>query len=546
MAIKRTSSAWIRANPFLAVATAAGLIARIGFWAVTDRRLDDALITIKFDKNLAAGVGFVHNLGSGHVQGFTSALSVLVPLPGELIASGGGFVLIRLVSLACFVAAMVYASRICRRLGISRWPTRFVLAYLALDFLQIYFGIVGMETQMAVAVLLAGIYYVIDEDYTKAGLALGLAVLARPDFVLWVGPALIYLLLRNWRSGLRSTWLAAVVIAPWVIFTTIYYGSPIPNTIYAKSAAFGPPLPSLLHLGAWVNFLSKTLAKHAGEWMSISPFYEKDLVLKAPIANGILEAFVLILVALAIVGAIRLWSVKGFRPAIAYVLIFEAYKLVFLTLGYFDWYGPPAYAVFMIVAAGGLDTVSGFATRVLPDGPRISRATIAAPVAVIMALAYVIPVPYLTDSERRIQRIEDNVRAPLGKYLGQVVKVGQSYTSESSGYVGWYSNGTLDDFPGLESPRVVHLERAKGLDWADPKTSIGVGSPQAIAYYLRPDWLVLRPVELANLKSQFPATYRNYRLVKWFGDPSGPTQIDVGGMIYWSTDQAFAVLRRVG
>ena len=133
-----------------------GLIARIVFWAVTDRKLDDAVITIKFDKNLADGFGLVHNLGEGHVQGFTSALSVLVPMPGELIWHGGGFFLIRLVSLACFALAAIYAYRIAGELGLGRWPTAFVLAYLALDQNQVFFGVAGMETQIAVAVLLGG------------------------------------------------------------------------------------------------------------------------------------------------------------------------------------------------------------------------------------------------------------------------------------------------------------------------------------------------------------------------------------------------------
>ena len=97
--------AYTRENPMLVGFIVVGLIARIVFWAVTDRRIDDALITIKFDKNVADGVGLVHNLGDGHVQGFTSALSVLVPLPGELIAHGGGLFLIRLVSLVAFALA---------------------------------------------------------------------------------------------------------------------------------------------------------------------------------------------------------------------------------------------------------------------------------------------------------------------------------------------------------------------------------------------------------------------------------------------------------
>src|SRR5829696_5657409 len=166
-----------RANPILWVAIAAGLAARVAFWAITDRRLDDALITIKFDKNLADGFGLVHNLGDGHVHGFTSALSVLVPLPGELIYDGGGFLLIRLVSLCAFVLAAIYGYRICRELEIGPWPTGLALAYLALDQNQVLFGVAGMETQIAVAILLAGIYYVLVEDYAKSGVALGLALL---------------------------------------------------------------------------------------------------------------------------------------------------------------------------------------------------------------------------------------------------------------------------------------------------------------------------------------------------------------------------------
>src|SRR2546422_576580 len=47
----------LRENAVLAGAIAAGLAARVAFWAITDRRLDDALITLKFDKNFANGVG---------------------------------------------------------------------------------------------------------------------------------------------------------------------------------------------------------------------------------------------------------------------------------------------------------------------------------------------------------------------------------------------------------------------------------------------------------------------------------------------------------
>ena len=44
--------AWRRAreNPILVGFIVLGIIARVVFWAATDRKLDDALITLKFDK----------------------------------------------------------------------------------------------------------------------------------------------------------------------------------------------------------------------------------------------------------------------------------------------------------------------------------------------------------------------------------------------------------------------------------------------------------------------------------------------------------------
>ena len=41
----------LRPDPMLAVAIVAGLAARVVFWAMTDRRIDDSLITVKHAAN---------------------------------------------------------------------------------------------------------------------------------------------------------------------------------------------------------------------------------------------------------------------------------------------------------------------------------------------------------------------------------------------------------------------------------------------------------------------------------------------------------------
>src|SRR6478752_3947665 len=72
---------------------------RIVFWAVTGRRYEDALITLTHAENAARGLGFVHHPQEGHVQGFTSALSALIPFVGELVHHGAGMATIQTVSL---------------------------------------------------------------------------------------------------------------------------------------------------------------------------------------------------------------------------------------------------------------------------------------------------------------------------------------------------------------------------------------------------------------------------------------------------------------
>ena len=546
---KAWSRAWAstRAHPLLVGFIAVGLIARIAFWAITDRKLDDAVITIKFDKNLADGFGLVHNLGEGHVQGFTSALSVLVPLPGELIYHGGGFLFIRLASLACFVIAAVYAYRIAAELGVGRWPTALVLAYLALDQNQVFFGMAGMETQMAVGVLLASVYYVLVEDYPKSGVTLGLALLARPDFVLWVGPAYVFLILRNWRASLRAGALSAVIVGPWLIFTTIYYGSPIPNTITAKNLSYGPTLPSPIHPGAWINFLGDQLSANAHAWKLFAPFYEALLTVHSPIPYGVAKGIALLVLALAIVGALSTFRRWSWLPAIAFLLLSVANKVIFLTVGYFEWYAAPTLAVLILMAAVGLDRVCKWIAAV--SRGRLRPAEVAVIPAVALALIYAVALPYRTAVESKIQHdIEDNVRTQAGDYLGQVVKPGQSVTTESSGYLGWDTNGTWYDFPGLESPTVVETIRKAESGHGQAQADAQARSPDSllgIADLLRPDWLVLRPGEADGMALLYPDLMRSYRKVREFSVPDTGGPVTAGGFSVLNLDRAFIVYRRI-
>lgn len=490
----------------------------------TDRRFEDGLITITHSRNAAEGLGLTHHPGEGRVHGYTSALSVLIPVPGELIGEGGGFTPIRLASLVAFAAAAAYAYGICRALSVGRWGVVFVLAYLALDQNQIYFGMSGMETQIAVAVLLAGVYHVLRGDSLGSGVALGLAPLARPDFLIWVLPAYVALFLRDRARALRAAMVSALICLPWVLFATAYYGSPVPNTIIAKSQIFTPERPAPLAIGDWIEHIAERIELHSDIWQLFSPFLEATFELDVPLPRDLLALVAGVVLALAGIGIVASWRIRPFRAVTAYVALFVLYRVFFLPPYYFEWYYPPFVAAVIVMAGVGISRIG-----------RISRPA-SATLAVALAAMFAIHIPFSFPLDKRVQdQIEDRVRTPLGEYLGEVVGDGETVTSESAGYIGYYSRATLIDFPGLTSPTAV---AALGELPREAR------SLQSLIVSVQPDWAVLRPLELEQLTDQAPETAARYEVVREFRIPA--PDLSQGGLTYLNFDTEFLVLRRDG
>src|SRR5271166_5697456 len=134
------------AMPALSIAA---VVIRLFFWFYTRRSWEDALITVQHAENAVRGLGLNHDPIGPPVHGFTSALSVLVPLLGEVIHPGFGLPLLKLVSAICGGISVWLGMRICQRLELSFPLTLLAGGYLAVEHQQILFGMAGMETQIA-------------------------------------------------------------------------------------------------------------------------------------------------------------------------------------------------------------------------------------------------------------------------------------------------------------------------------------------------------------------------------------------------------------
>lgn len=506
-----------------ALAVAVGI--RIVFWLVTDRTWEDALITLAHVRNAAQGFGLTHHAGEPVTHGFTSAASVLVPLPGEVLWPGSGLSAMRVASLVAAGATIVLAHRIARYIGLSTWSTAFVLAYLALDQLHILFGMAGMETQLAVGVLLGGILAVVRERAALAGLLAGLAVLTRPDLVLWLGPTLAWAWMRGRHEGLRATAGAAFVVAPWLAFTTIYYGSPVPQTIVAKSLAYSTMPSSVADLGGWAGWLEQQVGISTLAMLrAFIPFFEDGTLVAAPVPAGLLSIVGLGMVVLIGLGIWSTRRVANWWPVLAYVALFIGFWLVFVPpVGYFSWYLPPFTAVAAILAGAGLE-------RVAIPRPRLARLGAGA-----LAVAFAIHLPWSTPLEARVQaEIDDGVRREVGLYLGEVVAPGEAVVAEAAGYIGYYSRATMFDYPGLTSRTALEIVRSL------PRQERGIAG---LAAALRAPWAVFRPGEWEMMAGIYPEAADCYEPDRTFGTERDPV-VGLNGLWKWNQDWTFTVYRR--
>ena len=524
-----------RADVMLRGFIAAAVAARLVFWTTTNRMFEDGLTTITHARNVPLGLGLVHHAGEGNVHGFTSAIGVLIPLAGELVHQGSGMLAMRVASLIAVCIALVYARLICRDLRLGAFPTAFVLAYLAFDQNMIFYGMSGMETQVAVTVILGGVYHVRRQDLVASGIWLGLAPLARPEFVLWVAPALAYLALVNLRRGIAAGGIAGAIVAPWIVFTTAYYGSPIPNTVVAKAAV--SPIPAILSNGSplpWLEWLFGQVTGHIELLLyHFEPFHEVWSTAAAPLPGPVLIVIAVVVADLFAIGLVASRQVAGWWPALAFVGLFFAYRVYFIpTINYYDWYLPPFLALVMIVVAAGLQ-------RIYVWRPMITKF-----LSVALAFAFAMHVPFSFGVESKVQAVENEVRTNVAEYLKATVPPGESVTSESAGYIGFYGGVKLFDYPGLTSKTSVRALQALPPDQRD--------LPHLVAA-LRPDWLVLRPWELNSLREQFPEIAAEYQVVRVFQmsgvsdaqlDADGANTISFGGLSETDVDEKFIVLRK--
>lgn len=224
------------------------------------RVIDDAYIIFRYAQNLLAGNGLVFNPGEP-VFGMTT------PLFGGVLAALGaisGGTAAPFASLALAVNTLADAGTCWLLVGLGRRldrPTAGILAALvwAVAPMAVTFAIGGMETSVFILLMTATLYFHSSRRPIAAASFAGLSLVTRPDALILIVLLILERIRQAWRNGratavfapVRFSEIAAFLAAPaiWAALAWSAYGSPVPQSIVAKAAAYHlPPEAGLVRL----------------------------------------------------------------------------------------------------------------------------------------------------------------------------------------------------------------------------------------------------------------------------------------------------------
>lgn len=488
------------------------VVSRVVFMLYTERVWEDALIALTSARNVWEGFGLTHHASEPFVQCFTSVLGELIMVAGEAFRQG--LLAMQLVSIFASVVTIYFAYQIGVSLSFNWTAHTLVLSYLAFDHLQIFFGMSGMETQIATALLLANAYFYLSSQWTKLGIALGFVILARPEFVLWaviIGVALVV-----WhREAINRVVIPAVfIVLPWLIFAWVYYGSLTPHTVMVKSIVYDRhPFASI---GQILQFCLDW-------WKHVAPFRQYWAVSEAPLQDWVLKCVVLGVVSFSLFGAYRVLIInRRVWAIIVLVAGFFVYRTVTANGPYTMWYLPPFMALFFLLVGSGVT----FAAK------KAKVATLV--VSLLLTISYVAPLIFVLPLDKKMQEeIEIGVRTKVGRHLNELMTSSDTAVLEPLGYIGWQArNKTIYDYPGLGSP--IALEALK------TKPGTGLGGMMEL---LAPTFAVLRPDVANDINIYLPKTAALYETVSHI-KLEKPINLTNWGLSYLLIDNDFIILKR--
>lgn len=485
---------------------------------------DDAFYTLRVVDNLFAGHGLRWNIDE-RVQVYTHPLWMMVLATASALTREYALTTV-VLSIACATAAVAVAMACVRSL-----PARAAILAVALTSHAIVdFSTSGLETPLACLLVALQVLALRRAQGAPrlllASACAALAMLTRLDLLLVTFPLALLAWIESPRDR-RSLVLCALGFLPlaaWEIFATVYYGSPLPNTYYAKIPA-GIPRGDLVSIGA--RYLVESMHVDPLQWVALGA----ALVAAAAMRTGLLLALA-----------------AG----------------ILLHLAYVAWIGGDYMSGrFVVIPFLAAAMACGVALEAMaPVRSRLRGASIAATLVVVASFALVLARPFVrtpdADSALRTQGQVSDERAfysaangePAGYRLALTLRgwrKGARFPSWP-----WGDTGDAERRESRTAPeRMVRVLEAGGIRAFNggPRVHyvdvMGLGDP--LLARMKPEW----PARIGHLRRPLPEGYVESLQAgeNRLADPAARSLYDDIRLLtradLWSAERFAAILRRL-
>jgi Gpi18-like mannosyltransferase len=401
---------------------------------------DDSFITFRYAENIAAGKGFVYNQGE-RVLGtstplYTLLLALLVKLGLPILP------LARIINIGadCLSGILIFLMVRRFRIGAAMLAALFYTLFPRV----IVWSISGMETSLYVFLIAASLYSYLKGNFGLTALFLGLTILTRVDGVILGLAVVIHFIWQHRKFPVKIVLGSVAVLLPWLVFSFLYFGSPIPNSVPGKKALYSATI--------W----------ETPKWRIFWEFLFLRIKIGWP----------MLLLALA-----GVYSVLTRAKSYLIIALWAVLYFLFFLLGAAKmhmWYYVPFYLGYLILVALGFglafEKADGFWKKRVGA---LSRGTTAAAslktlrIVVISFVCLLAGLAYFQQMKRTVRLVTieqialEDIHKSIGLWLSENTLPTDTVCAEDIGYMGYYSGRRILDQDGLVSPQVIPFNKSR-------------------------------------------------------------------------------------
>lgn len=443
-------STWVILGSIVCLA----VVLRIGTAISTGLTDPAGLMTLRFSQNIAAGNGFVYNVGE-RVLGTTTPLFALMVAAGiklglPCIGLAKALGILSDAGLCLVAAAWMRASGLPKAAPVAAF-------LVAVDPHLGHWAISATETSLVTLGIASALLAFTMRREVLAYAVLGLLFLLRWDTVVLTAVITAAIIHRDRKLPIRGLGVFVATIAPWVIFATWYFGNPIPVTFAAKTVVFD-------------RVVQTSRLEHLREILGLLVPIPSDWAIAAAALAG--------LVFVVAKRRIALW------PALAwYAAYWAAYAVSKLPA--VGKYATPTLPVHLALASIGVTLLARWTLARWP------RHVTYAMGGALMCASF-LPLRFMERNARAHEKFEREVRTAAALWIkdhsAPTDRVMITYGS-SVGTFGYYSERPILDSKGTVTPVTLPF-------WKTARVS----PDYDIARALHPEWCILRSPELALIE----------------------------------------------